>query len=245
MHSRLPRTRGVPAAYVSPTTKGAALKNVLSDFLPEVLPANPVNLIAQWLDEAREAGAQPNPNAMTLATVAADGRPSARIVLCKALDADAGYVDFYTNYTSRKGREIAANENVALVFHWDTFARQVRIEGSATRVPDELSDAYFASRARASQIGAWASDQSQPIADRETMAAQVARRAAELGADDQSEIIKRPPHWGGYRVWIAHCELWVEGVGRVHDRARFTRDLEALENGDFRTGDWHGTRLQP
>ena len=202
-----------------------------------------MRIVEQWLAEARSARQQPNSNAMTLATSDADGRPAARIVLCKGFDAELGIVDFYTNYRSRKARDIDANPNVALIFHWDHMGRQVRIEGRALRASAAQSDAYFASRPRASQIGAWASEQSEPIGGRDEMVAQFEARSRELDKDPGADI-PRPPHWGGYRVWARACELWVEGAGRVHDRARFERPLTAGDSG-CSAGDWAGTRLQP
>lgn len=218
-------------------------ENVAAEFLPATLPANPMIVVEQWLAEARNARNQPNSNAMTLATCDGNGMPAARIVLCKGFDAELGVIDFYTNYRSRKAREIDTNPNVALVFHWDHQGRQVRIEGVAQRASAEQSDAYFASRPRASQIGAWASEQSEPIGGRDDMLAQFESRSRELDKDPAATIA-RPPHWGGYRIWTRACELWVEGAGRVHDRARFERPLTVSDDA-CSTGDWTGTRLQP
>ena len=209
-------------------------ERIAADFLPDTLPANPMALVAVWLAEARAAASVPNPNAMTLACCSADGLPQARIVLCKHLDTDAGTVDFYTNYQSRKAATIDANPSVAVVFHWDHHSRQVRIEGEAARLDDATNDAYFATRPRLSQLGAWASDQSQPIASRHALLAQFEARNAEFGEDAD---VPRPPHWGGYRITALACELWVEGAGRVHDRARFCRAAAGQ--------DWQGERLQP
>lgn len=213
-------------------------ERIAADFLPDKLPDNPFELLADWLDEAHRAAQVPNPNAMTLATVR-DGQPAARIVLCKGLDSARGIVDFYTNYDSRKGRDIASNPQVALVFHWDHLSRQVRIEGPAIMATPEQSDAYFDSRPRKSQLGAWASAQSQPIESREAMLTRFERaESAYEGA------VPRPPHWGGYRVIARACELWVEGAGRVHDRARFEREL-AAHDAVAPHGAWRGQRLQP
>ena len=214
-------------------------EQIAADFLPDVLPDSPMPLVAEWLDAATRAALVPNPNAMTLATVA-NGSPSARVVLCKGLDVEQGVVDFYTNYNSRKGAALDQNPRAALVFHWDHHSRQVRIEGLVVRAPAAQSDAYFASRPRKSQLGAWASQQSQPIESRAAMV----RRFEAVAAEYDDESVPRPPHWGGYRVWADACELWVEGAGRVHDRARFERDV-ALTDGDVVTGRWRGTRLQP
>ncbi len=214
-------------------------ERIAADFLPDALPDNPMQLLEDWLREATEAAIVPNPNAMTLAT-SRDGRPSARVVLCKGLDAEAGVVDFYTNYHSRKGSDIEANAEVALVFHWDHHSRQVRIEGVAQRAPAALSDAYFASRPRKSQLGAWASAQSEPIASRDDMV----QRFEAVAAEHEEEAVPRPPHWGGYRVWARACELWVEAAGRVHDRARFERSVD-VRGDEVVTGRWQSTRLQP
>ena len=140
---------------------------------------------------------------MVLATATVDGRPSARVVLLKTLVVDPGYVVFYTNYDSRKGRELDANPRAAAVVHWDTLGRQVRLEGAVSVSPREESDAYFASRPLDSRIGAWASLQSQPLDTRATLLARVAAESARLGAD-----VPRPPRWGGYRLWPEAVELW-------------------------------------
>jgi pyridoxamine 5'-phosphate oxidase len=208
-----------------------------------------------WLDEAVEKQVQRNPNAMTAITVGSDGRPSGRSVLCKEFVADPGYVVFYTNYRSDKARQIEENNNVALLFHWDVFGRQVRMEGVAVKSPAEESDAYFATRDWGSQLGAWGSDQSSPLESRAALIAQVGRRAVKLGvkaaqslksiAIEDRPAIQRPPHWGGYRVWPRRIELWIEGTDRIHDRARWERELQQSDTGEFTVGAWSGTRLQP
>ena len=223
-----------------------------SEMLPDPLPGEPFGLFGAWFDEAREREIQPNPNAMTLATVDPDGRPSARIVLCKAIHPDPGRVVFYTNYNGRKGRALEANPYASLVFHWDPLDRQVRIQGPVTRSPAEESDAYFRSRRWESRLGAWASDQSEPIESREALLEQVAERAIELGIDMTKVVdgggenleIPRPAHWGGYRVWAERVELWCAGTGRVHDRAEWTRELTLADDG-FTADPWSATRLQP
>ncbi len=216
--------------------------------LPEPLPRDPMRWVEAWLDLATARGVQRNPNSMTLAT-AVDGRPAARVVLCKQFVADPGYLVFFTNYRSRKMAEIDASADVALTFHWDALGRQVRIEGRACRSPAGESDAYFRTRSRGSRLGAWASDQSQPIASRAALAAQLEARAAELGVtpdgDGGDTDIPRPPHWGGVRVWARAVELWLEGDDRLHDRARWTRELEPAGNGVYAPGTWTGMRLQP
>lgn len=218
----------------------------LADRLPADLPDDPFSWLEAWLATATENEVQRNPNAMTLSTVSADGQPTARVVLAKGIDAKRGYVVFFTNYRSRKGREIEGNNRVSLVFHWDSLGRQVRIDGIATRSPSEESDAYFASRDRGSQIGAWGSDQSEPLESRDELLRQLHERAKELGvADDDTKTVVRPPHWGGYRVWASAIELWVEGGDRVHDRARWERQLERDGAAGFAASSWSGTRLQP
>ena len=204
-------------------------------------------MCAEWLREARAKAAQPNPDAMVLATSSADGHPSARVVLCKQLaDAD-GYVVFYTNYESRKGRELIANPRAASVFHWDALSRQVRIEGRILKSPAEESDAYFASRPITSKLGAWASKQSEPLSSRAQLLAQVATVTAKFALNLASlhPTVPRPPHWGGFRLWIEALELWVEGPGRVHDRARWTRELTQQDEFTFATSAWQATRLNP
>lgn len=212
-------------------------EKIAEDFLPEQLPTNPMQIVASWLNAARSAANQPNPNAMTLATQDPDGTLAARIVLCKRMDSDHGTLDFFTNYRSRKAQGLAENPRIALVFHWDHQGRQVRLQGHATQLPDDDNDAYFETRPRLSQMGAWASDQSEPIASRAALIEQFEQRNA---AHEDSVAVPRPPHWGGYRVQLDYCELWVEGGGRVHDRAAFRRSIESEQPGP-----WTGTRLQP
>jgi len=180
-------------------------------------------------EAARELGA-PEPNAMTLATVSATGRPSARTVLLKGLD-ERGFV-FYTNRTSRKGQHLAANPVAALCLHWPLLARQVLIEGVIEQVSDAESDAYFASRPRLSQLGAWASRQSQPLPAPEALATQVAEVEARFGDGP----IPRPPHWGGYRLVPDLIEFWSAGDGRLHTRDRYSRTAD---------GDWVHGYLNP
>ena len=217
----------------------------VKDALPETLPDNPMAWLDAWLNEATEAARQPNPNAMTLVTSSAEGQPSARIVLCKGLNIEDGYVLFFTNYNSRKCVEIDADPRVCVVFHWDEAGRQVRVEGQAVRSPADESDAYYASRDRNSRLGAWGSDQSQPIESRDALLAQIERRIADLELADEETPIPRPPHWGGLRIWATAVELWVDGENRVHDRARWTRELTPDGAGGFNGGAWIGTRLQP
>lgn len=222
------------------------------EHLPDPLPAEPLELAARWLAEATEQQLQPNPNAMVLATVDAAGQPSARVVLCKQIAAQPGCLTFYTNYQSRKGRELQHNPRAAAVMHWDALHRQVRVEGRIARVAAAESDAYFASRNWQSRLGAWASQQSEPIAARAELLRKVASTALRLAlpvpADERDQDpglrIARPPHWGGFRLWADAVELWVEGSARIHDRARWQRSLTARDDG-FEPGPWSATRLQP
>lgn len=217
-----------------------------NEFLPDILPPSPMDTAIRWFADARAGAVQPNPDAMVLASVGSDGKPSARVVLCRHVDT-SGYVVFYTNYESRKGRELTRHPRAASVVHWDTLHRQIRFEGVVVRSPDNESDAYFARRALASRIGAWGSRQSQPLASREALAAQVARAAQRFGIppDAQQGDVPRPPHWGGFRLWLDAVELWVEGPGRIHDRAVWRRELRARDPISFDADAWTSTRLNP
>ena len=183
------------------------------------LDADPLAQFVRWFDEALAAGV-PEANAMTLATVGPEGRPSARIVLLKGVDARG--LAFFTNYDSRKGRELARDARVALLFFWPELERQVRIEGSAGRVAAAESDAYFRERPRESQLSAWASPQSEPIPDRAFLDARLAELRARFTGD-----VPRPPHWGGIRVVPRCFEFWQGRASRTHDRLRYTRQGDA------------------
>jgi pyridoxamine 5'-phosphate oxidase len=178
---------------------------------------DPFELFRAWFAEARAA--EPNdPEAMALATADADGRPSARMVLLKGVD-ERGFV-FYTNREGRKAADLAANPTAALLFHWKSLRRQVRVEGPVSLASDAESDAYFASRTRDSQLGAWASDQSRPLEDRETFEA----RFEEMRARFEGCDVPRPPHWGGYRVTPERIEFWIDRAHRLHERRLFVRE---------------------
>ncbi len=190
--------------------------------------ADPLQQFHQWLGEAIR-GEIPEPNAMTLATVGSDLRPSTRIVLIKGYDARG--VVWYTNYHSRKGRELAGNPFAALQFHWVELERVVRIEGVVEKVSDEDSDAYFRSRPLDSRIGAWASPQSEVIDSRAVLVANAAKYGAQFLLQPP-----RPPHWGGYRLVPERWEFWQGRKSRLHDRLRYTRQDE---------GAWLRERLAP
>jgi pyridoxamine 5'-phosphate oxidase len=215
--------------------------------LPEPLPADPMPLFQEWFREAVARRAQPNPDSMIVATTASSGEPSARVVLCKRIDVAAGYVVFFTNYQSRKGRELAARPRAAAVFHWDALNRQVRIEGPVARLPDTESDQYFASRALDSRVAAWASAQSEPLASRDTLLERVREVEARFGIAPgiTNGTVPRPPHWGGHRLWVDTIELWTEGAHRVHDRAVWKRSLHRADEYSFAGDSWHSTRLNP
>ena len=182
-----------------------------------LMTGDPLDLFDQWLAEARAV--EPNdPEAMALATADAAGNPSARMVLLKGHGPE-GFV-FYTNVDSRKGGELAANPNAALVFHWKSLRRQVRVEGAIETVGEDEADAYYQTRVRDSQLGAWASDQSRALDRRETLEA----RFAEVAERFDGRPVPRPPHWSGFRVVPKSIEFWSDGAHRLHQRRVFVRD---------------------
>lgn len=192
---------------------------------------DPLALFGRWLEEAKAQEVN-DPNAMAVATVGPDGMPAVRMVLLK--DVSRGCFVFYTNYESRKGTHILAHPKVALLFHWKSLRRQVRIEGEVAQVDADEADAYFASRAKQSQIGAWASQQSRPLESRHALEKQVARYAAKYGLG----TVPRPTHWSGFRVTPRLIEFWKDGAFRLHDRLVYHRDMESP------TG-WRTERLYP
>jgi pyridoxamine 5'-phosphate oxidase len=218
-----------------------------NEFLPEPLDPSPWPLFSDWFHTARANTVQPNPDAMVIATVSSDGRPAARVVLCRHFVPDPGYLVFFTNYHSRKGREIEAHPRAAGVLHWDPLQRQVRVEGPVVKSPPEESDAYFAQRPLVSRLSAWASQQSEPLSSRRALIDAMAAVAQRFGIDPNATdgYVPRPPHWGGYRLWPDRIELWVEGPGRAHDRALWTRTLEAVNAHEFKGSEWSATRLNP
>jgi pyridoxamine 5'-phosphate oxidase len=177
----------------------------------------PFALFSRWFEEAR-AGEINDPEAMALATVDAEGRPDLRMVLCKAVE--AGGLVFYTNAESAKGRQIEAAPQAAALFHWKSLRRQARFRGPVSLLDEAAADAYFHSRPRVSQVGAWASQQSRPLDSRATLERRVAELSERFGAGE----IPRPPYWRGFRLEAQEVELWSDGAHRLHDRVRFTRE---------------------
>ena len=193
------------------------------------LDPDPIAQFRRWHDVAATRRVA-EPDAMIVATATPEGAPSARVVLLRGLDR-RGFV-FYTNYDSRKGKELAVNARAAVLFHWPELHRQVRATGPVERVADDESDAYWQNRPRASRISAWASDQSEPIASRDQLEA----RAADVEERFGDEDVPRPPSWGGYRVTPDEVEFWQHRDDRLHDRVRYTRQSD---------GTWRVDRLQP
>lgn len=193
------------------------------------LPPSPLDAVADWVGQAVARGV-PEPGAMVVSTATPDGAPSSRTVLLRGISEDG--LLFFTNRRSRKGRELAGNPRCAAVLRWDDVHRQICITGTAAPTSDEESDAYFASRPRASRIGAWASTQSEVLADRAELEARVAEVEARYPDDD----VPRPPHWGGYRIAPGEVELWQGRPSRLHDRLRYRLD---------ESGGWVVERLAP
>ena len=229
--------------------------------LPAVLPVEPFGLVMEWMRLAAGAEGgqkvQPNPNAMTLATVDRQGVPSVRVVLARGVDAARGIVTLYTNYTSEKGRAIGeiAGARVAIGFFWDDLDRQVCIRGRAGRTTDAESDAYFNHRPVLSRIAAWASNQSQPLSSREQLLKQNEEAEKRFGyvkgmsaAAEAELVVPRPAWWGGVRVYAESVQLWRGHSNRLHDRAEWSRELTAAQVdgvSGFVGGAWRVTRLQP
>lgn len=193
---------------------------------------DPFDIVRAWLSEAE--GSEPNdPNAIALATVDAEGLPDVRMVLLKDIDGqgrDGSFV-FYTNYDSAKGRQIAASGQAAFVMHWKSLRRQIRVRGSITREEGPQADAYYASRSLQSRLGAWASRQSQPLASRSVLMAEVAKMGLTHGTNPS-----RPPFWGGFRLHPVQIEFWADGAFRLHDRFNWSKDA---------SGAWQADRLSP
>ena len=211
---------------------------------------NPVLILKEWMDEVVESKIQPNPNSMSISTIDANNRPNSRMVLCKEINEELGYLVFYTNYQSNKSKEIGVNNECSGLFHWDTFGYQVRVRGIIVKSPEVESDNYFATRDIGSQLSAWASHQSQIVEDRESLDNQF-QQAMDKFNLKESELesldinIPRPEFWGGYRIWIREIELWLNQKDRFHDRLLFTRKLDTTTSGIEASNHWVIKRLQP
>ncbi len=215
------------------------------------LPEDPLPFFGRWLDQAVAALGPQNPTAMALATVDPDGRPAARMVICRGFDPEQGWLVFYTDRSSRKGLDLAAHPRAALVFYWEELQRQVRIEGPVTPAPDAQADAYFEARPLGAKLAAWTSDQSQPIGSRGELVDRFEATRERFGIDAAAPLdtprpgsVARPPRWGGYRVWVERIEFWIGQPSRLHDRALFERVLAPAPDG-FSGGAWRATRLRP
>jgi len=211
---------------------------------------NPLLLLQSWLNEAVELDLQPNPDTMAIATSNSQGLPNVRMVLCKEINTEEGYVVFYTNYNSVKSMEIKENPKCSALFHWDKLGYQIRIRGEILQSPDEENDAYFASRHLGSQVGAWASNQSDPVVDRQALDDQFRKILDRFNLTNESitrneQKIPRPPHWGGYRLWIEEIEFWLNQKDRLHDRLHFRRVLTISSEGIETEKKWAVKRLQP
>ncbi len=201
------------------------------DLVFETIPENPCMLLGQWFDYARDNSGQPNWNVIYLATVDAAGRPSVRPVLQKYFDPATGRLTFFTNYHSRKARDIDHQPNVSIAIHWDKLERVVRMDGLVEKAPAEVSDKYFASRSRESQLGAWASEQSEELADWETLLG----RVFDVSARFAGGPVPRPPHWGGYVLTPESIEFWAGRQSRIHERVLYKKTH----------GGWATKRLYP
>ncbi len=209
----------------------------MADPLPDPLPADPLPLLADWLaDAGREA---PTATAMTLATVDPDGRPAARMVMCRGFNRVAGWLAFYTDRESPKGRDLGARPYASLVFYWDRAGRQVRIDGPVILAPDAETDEYWRTRPADARLAAIATVQSRPVASRTSLVERFQDTVRRLG-----DATPRPERWVGYRVWAERLELWVSQPARLHDRAVWTRTLSRVGDA-LEAGTWTSTRLEP
>ena len=224
------------------------LKVSKGEHLAEPLPPDPMPLFTQWFqDGMRETSASvPMPDAMALATATREGEPTVRYVLCKHIDPIGGAVHFFTNFQSRKASDLTENPRAAGVFYWPAKARQARLEGSVQRLTDDQNDAYFATRPLISRIGAWASQQSRPLESRAAFVRDLIEACKHLHVDPGALFsagpaihVRRPPHWGGFRLQVQRIELWIGAEGRLHDRAEWVRDTALAPDS------WRATRLYP
>ena len=211
---------------------------------------NPVLVLKEWLHEARQSKIQPNPNTMSISTVDSMSCPNSRMVLCKEINEDLGYLVFYTNYNSEKSKEIESHNNCSALFLWDPLVYQVRVRGKLIKSPNHESDNYFSTRKVGSQLSAWASNQSDEVENRESLDDQFQKIMKRFNIQDEdldsTEIeIPRPDFWGGYRIWINEIELWLNQSERFHDRLSFKRDLVKTSSGFNAENNWVVKRLQP
>ena len=218
--------------------------------LSQSMTQNPLLLLQSWFNEALELDLQPNPDTMVIATSNSQGLPNVRMVLCKEINTEEGYVVFYTNYNSVKSMEIKENPKCSALFHWDKLGYQIRIRGEILQSTDKENDAYFASRHLGSQVGAWASNQSNPVEDRQALDDQFRKILDRFNLTSESitrneQKIPRPPHWGGYRLWIEEIEFWLNQKDRLHDRLHFRRTLTISNEGIEAEKNWTVKRLQP
>ena len=218
--------------------------------LSQSMTQNPLLLLQSWLNEAMELDLQPNPDSMAIATSNSQGLPNVRMVLCKEINTEEGYVVFYTNYDSVKSMEIKENPKCSALFHWDKLGYQIRIRGEILQSTDKENDAYFASRHLGSQVGAWASNQSNPVEDRQALDDQFRKILDRFNLTSESitrneQKIPRPPHWGGYCLWIEEIEFWLNQKDRLHDRLHFRRTLTISNEGIEAEKNWTVKRLQP
>ena len=204
--------------------------------LADPLPADPFGLLLRWLIEAQSSGAV-NPDAMVVGTLDEHGHPRARTVLCRGVDTVRGALMFYTNRESAKGRQLASRARASATFYWDALGRQLCSSGVVEPATDAESDAYWNTRPRLSQLAARGSRQSQPIASRAALLAQINDEAERFGGVDGTASVPRPAHWGGYRIVLERVELWVGSHGRAHDRVLWERPHEGAA--------WRFGRLQP
>lgn len=213
---------------------------------------DPLTLLREWIGDAESELAHENPTAMALATVTPEGIPDARMVICRGFDFERGWLVFYTDLRSTKGRQLRECPRASAIFHWNSLQRQIRLEGPVTLAPNPQSDAYFAKRPAGSQAAAWASHQSQPLESRAVLEKLYLQQKSRFGVTDPDRpaAIPRPEYWGGYRIWIETIEFWTGMQNRLHDRAAYRRELEPAsadaDGGECFMGfEWSASRLSP